>query len=323
MNEFNDILFTEKFRPTKIKHLILPKRIAEPFSRGIYQNFLAFGPRGTGKTSAAFALVKDNGNPYIYINVSDESSVDTIRNKIKRYASEADLLNRDKKLKVIILDEIDGASDQFYKALRGVIEKYSKRVRFVATCNYINKLPDAIVSRFETFNFSLSNEEEREVMPQFTKRVMGIFSKLDMKIEPSTAQYFVEREFPDFRSAINKIQGLWMRNIKEVTVEDIKKNSAVFADIYKMIMESNNPVENYKFLMSEYSTKVDEVLDSLGTDFIDWLVANEETYGNKTKEIAEIIPIVNDHQTDRNLVIDPSITMLSCVYKIQKIIHNE
>ena len=68
---------------------------------------------------------------------------------------------------------------------------------------------------------------------------------------------------------------------------------------------------------------MEEVLASLGTVFIAWLEYNEDEYGNMDREIAELIPIVNDHQADRNMVIDPFITLLACVYRIQNVIHGD
>lgn len=317
----DDILFTEKFRPTKVEHLVLPKRIKEKFEKGIYQNFLLQGPPGTGKTTAAKALVKQFDHPYLYVNVSDESQVETLRNKIKRYASEADLLNHGGNKKVIILDEFDGVSDQFYKAIRGFIEKYAGTVRFIATCNYIQKIPGPVQDRFEVFDFNFSAEEEKEIFPQFVKRTGLIFKKCGMKIGKSTAEKFVKDEFPSFRSILNKIQGLYAQGIKEITEEDIKKNSARFSELYKMIIDSKDPVKNYKFIVENYSTKVEEVLDALGVEFIDWLIANNDDPSERAK-IASIIPVVNKHSVDKSFALDPVITLLSCVFSIQQILHS-
>ena len=154
-------LLTEKLRPKEIRHMILPQRIRVIFEdKGLNQNVLLAGSPGCGKTTLAKILA--SGLPHMFINVSDESSVDTIRNKINDFCSNISVLDGKSSKKVVILDEFDGASDQFYKALRGTIEKFAGNTRFVATCNYINKVPDAIQSRFEVINFDPVNSEEEE-----------------------------------------------------------------------------------------------------------------------------------------------------------------
>src|ERR1700731_3074449 len=56
--------------------------------------------------------------------------------------------------KLIILDEADAMTLQAQNALRRIIEKYTRNVRFCIICNYINKLPPAIQSRTTKFRFS-------------------------------------------------------------------------------------------------------------------------------------------------------------------------
>ena len=137
-------LLTEKLRPKELKHMILPQRISNIFLNGLGHNVLLSGSPGCGKTTLAKILALPF--PHLFINVSDESSVDTIRNKINEFCSSMSVLDGKSSKKIVVLDEFDGASDQFYKALRGTIEKFASNTRFVATCNYMNKIPEAIQS---------------------------------------------------------------------------------------------------------------------------------------------------------------------------------
>ena len=121
-------------------------------------------------------LVKDN--PYLYINCSTESSIDVLRTKIVEFCSSLSVLDGEKKLKLVILDEIDGvSSDQFFKGLRGEIERFAKTARFIATCNYINKVPDNIQSRFECISFDFNQDESAEIEKQYILRVYQILKK--------------------------------------------------------------------------------------------------------------------------------------------------
>jgi DNA polymerase III delta prime subunit len=67
------------------------------------QHLLLFGPPGSGKTTLAKVLAKDL--PYMFINVSDESSVDVIRTKINEFCSNISVMDGKSSKKVVILDE--------------------------------------------------------------------------------------------------------------------------------------------------------------------------------------------------------------------------
>jgi replication factor C small subunit len=207
-------LLTEKLRPKELRHMILPSRISNLFSQGLGHNVLLSGPPGCGKTTLAKILAAPF--PSIFINVSDESSVETIRVKINDFCSTISVLDNKSSKKIVILDEFDGASDQFYKALRGTIEKFAGNTRFIATCNYINKVPDAIQSRFELVDFNpVSSEEEDLLKDEWNRRIKLILGKLSIQIDDDSLIYLISsisswsssgvfiRKFP-FGSSITK-----------------------------------------------------------------------------------------------------------------------
>lgn len=297
--------------------MILPPRIRVLFEdKGLNQNVLLAGSPGCGKTTLAKILAKDL--PHMFINVSDESSVDTIRNKINDFCSNISVLDGKSSKKVVILDEFDGASDQFYKALRGTIEKFAGNTRFVATCNYINKVPDAIQSRFEVINFDPSTSEEEELIKnEWRSRVRLILGKLGISIDDVSLVAFEKSYFPDFRSALNRIQSWSIEGITQLDLAKVKEANWSYEDLYKMIMTSKDPVNNYQVLVGQYSTKVDDVMASLGGEFIDWIVKN---HPDKTKIIPASIVLVASHQAQRTAVIDPVVSLLSLFFQIQKLI---
>jgi len=310
-------LFTEKYRPKNLEDLILPDRVMNKFVNGVQQNMLFAGSPGTGKTSTAKALVAQYDLPYLYINASTDTSVDVIRTRITDFCSTMSIMDDRNKFKVVILDEVDGVSDQFFKALRATMETFASNSRFIATCNYINKLPDPILSRFEVLNFDFDKEEESELTKKYIKRVYNICNEEGMTIEKPALVEFVRRNFPDLRSTLNKLQGYKTQGTDNITVNDVMRFNSVYKDVFELIFNNIDPANNYKLLVSEYSNRVDDVLQSLGEEFIEYIQQEKST---AVKFIPQIIIAVAEHQAQRVHVIDPVITMLSLVYKIQTIV---
>jgi putative ATPase len=312
-------LLTEKLRPRDIKHMILPDRIRNLFEgKGLNQNILLAGSPGCGKTTLAKILAKDH--PHLFINVSDESSVDVIRTKINDFCSTISIMDGKSSKKVVILDEFDGASDQFYKALRGTIEKFAVNTRFLATCNWIAKVPEAIQSRFEVINFdAVNSEEEDKLKLEWRQRVKLILSKLNISIDDDALAIFERDFFPDLRSALNKIQAWSIEGVQNIDLAKVKDSSYSYEELYQLIFSNQDPIKNYQFIVGQYSGKVDEVMLSLGKEFISWI---QSTKPESAKIIPGVIVMVAEHQAQRMLVIDPVVSLLSLVFKIQKQLGN-
>jgi DNA polymerase III delta prime subunit len=310
-------LFTEKYRPKNLEELILPDAVMNKFKDGLVQNMLFAGSPGTGKTSTAKAVVNQFGLPYLYINASTDTSVDVIRTRITDFCSTVSIMDEPGMFKVVILDEVDGVSDQFFKALRATMEQFASNSRFIATCNYINKLPDPILSRFEVINFDFDKEEETELTKKYIRRVYDICKQEEMTIEKDALVEFVRRNFPDLRSTLNKLQGFKTQGTNNITVGDVKRFNSVYKDVFELIFNETDPAKNYQLLVSNYSNRVDDILQSLGEEFIEYI---QQEQLQSVKHIPQIIISVAKHQQQRVHVIDPVITMLSCVYEIQGII---
>jgi replication factor C small subunit len=310
-------LFTEKYRPSTLEQLILPDAVMNKFKDGLVQNMLFTGSPGTGKTSCAKAIVNQFKLPYLYINASTDTSVEVIRTRIIDFCSTVSIMDAPGMFKVVILDEVDGVSDQFFKALRATMEQFASNSRFIATCNYINKLPDPILSRFEVINFDFDKEEETELTKKYIRRVYDICKEEEMTIEKDALVEFVRRNFPDLRSTLNKLQGFKTQGTTAITVDNVKKFNSVYKDVFELVFKETDPAKNYQMLVSNYSNRVDDILQTLGEEFIEYI---QQEQLQSVKHIPQIIISVAKHQSQRVHVIDPVITMLSCVYEIQGII---
>ena len=307
-------LLTEKLRPKDLKHMIRPQRIKGSFENGLQQNVLLAGSPGSGKTSMAKILIKNH--PYIFINVSDESSVETIRTKVHDFCSTVSILDGENQTKIVVLDEFDGASDQFYKALRGTIEKYARTTRFVATCNYLSKIPDAIRSRFEVYDFDpMSKEEENEIKNQWQERVSKILNLMEINHDDKSLDLFTKKYFPDMRSALNTIQRWQIDGVTDLTESKINEITFDHEEIFNMVVGKPNPIVNYQYVVGQYSGRVDEVMASLSSDFIKWI---EEKHPQKLNLIPSIIITVARYQSQRSQVIDPIVSLLALIFELQQ-----
>ena len=144
-----DFLWVEKYRPTKIQDCILDESLKQTFLKivknGELPNMLLTGSAGLGKTTVARALCNELGLDYILINGSEEGNIDTLRTKIKQFASSVSLQGG---IKVVILDEADYLNPQSTQpALRAFIEEFSNNCRFILTCNFKNRIIEPLHSR--------------------------------------------------------------------------------------------------------------------------------------------------------------------------------
>jgi DNA polymerase III delta prime subunit len=310
-------LFTEKFRPKDFAGLIAVPRIKREFANGLIQHTLLYGSPGTGKTSTMFILSKDH--PTLYLNGRD-ANVEVVKNQLGRFCTTISLDAGKEKLKYVVIDEIDGASAAFFDAIKVPMEKYAHLARFIASTNYITKVPEGVLSRFTCISFdALNNEEEVYLINEYKKRVAAILNAAKITFTVELLDKFVRNDFPDLRRLMNKIQSLYNQGIHELTDKNYNINYD-YEDLYKLCLNKpDKPYENYKFIVGEYSSRVDDALNALGLDFIEYIKTNAT---NKIDKIPVIIIAVAEHQAQRTMVIDPLITLLSCVYKIQIIINS-
>jgi len=309
-------LFTEKFRPKDLATLIAPPRIKEELNKGLIQNVLFYGTAGTGKTTMLRIL--SAGYPTLMINAREEANMELLRTKLPKFCSSMSLDEGKEKLKCVAIDEMDGAPNGFFDAIKVPIEKYSGRVRFIGATNYIQNIPDPVLSRFNCISFDPVNaEEEAYVFEEYKKRIAAILTAAKIAYTEEILVKFVKNDFPDMRRLMVKTQSFYLRGVKELNSANFNINYD-YVDLYNLCLNNNDkPFENYKFIVGEYSSRVDDALYALGNDFIEFLKNNMPA---KMDKIPLIIIAVAEHQAQRTMVIDPLITLLSCVFKIQTIL---
>ena len=207
----SDFLWVEKYRPKKIQDCILSEDLKQTFLEFVKKkeipNLLLSGTAGTGKTTVARALCDEIGADYIIINGSDEGrQIDTLRNKIKNFASTISL-TKDANHKVVIIDEADYMNaESVQPALRNFIETFFNNCRFIFTCNYKNKIIPALHSRCTVIDFRIVNGQKVKTATQLMDRLSIILKDEGVEFDKKVLAEVIQKYYPDFRRTINELQ---------------------------------------------------------------------------------------------------------------------
>lgn len=205
----NEFLWVQKYRPEKIKDVILPPELKNTFlgmvKSGNLQTMLFSGPPGLGKTTVGYALCKELDLDYLYINASEESGIDVLRNKIRSFASGISLGGGKK---VVFLDEADYLNPQSTQpALRVFIEQYSNNCTFILACNFKHKVIEPLHSRCTVIEFNATKKQIAIMAEQFMKTVLiPILRAEGVKYTDALLVELIIKHAPDWRRVINEAQ---------------------------------------------------------------------------------------------------------------------
>ena len=198
----------EKHRPNKIADCILPTDIKKTFEdivrTGDVPNMILSGGAGCGKTTVAKAMCAELGLDCMFINASEDGGIDTLRTKIRNFASTVSLSGGKK---VVILDEADYLNPQSTQpALRGFIEEFAANCRFVLTCNFKSRIISPLHSRCSVIDFKIPAKEKPQMAKGFLERTKGILDQEGIKYDEKVLAALIVKHFPDFRRVLNTVQ---------------------------------------------------------------------------------------------------------------------
>ena len=255
-------LWVEKYRPDILEGYLGNEEfingLQEWINKNDFPNLLLHGPAGTGKTTAAKLVVKNINCDFIYLNCSDENGIDTIRDKVKQFASGATF----KPLKVVILDEADFLTINAQAALRNVIESFSLTTRFIFTCNFTERIIDPLQSRLTSFH--LITPEPKQI----AKHLKGILEQEQVEFEVNDLVNIVKKTYPDIRRALNILQSsinkgkltpknITDNNYTDQIIAEVKSGKKQAFNSIRQIIADNNISDFtgiYKELHNAYST---------------------------------------------------------------------
>lgn len=302
----NHTLWVERYRPKKLDDYvgnpILRAKVNQFIESNDIPHLLFYGKAGTGKTTLAKLITSNIKCDVMYLNASDESGIDTVRNKIKGFASTLGF----NPLKVIILDEADYLTITAQPALRNLMEAFSSSTRFILTCNYHERIIDPIVSRCQSFEIVPPNKKDVAI------QLMNILKKENVTFTKEDIVLIVNSHYPDLRSCINTAQrgsydgvltldknDVIEGDLKMKVVEELKNPKS--KDAYKNIrqMLTDNSITDY----SDFYTVLYEKLDEFGPD-----------------HVASIITILADHQSMDVNVVNKEINFMAAIVKILKLL---
>tara|TARA_Y100001963_G_scaffold108400_1_gene149853 strand:+ start:2207 stop:3112 length:906 start_codon:yes stop_codon:yes gene_type:complete len=296
-------LWVEKYRPTDLSTYIgndhLKDKVKVYLESGDVPHLLLYGRAGTGKTTLAKIVVNNIDCDYMYINASDENNIDTVRNKMKTFASSVGF----KDLKVIILDECDYLTPNAQAALRNLMETFSKHCRFILTCNYVERIIDPIQSRCQSFK--VVPPSKKEVAQQMVK----ILKDENTDFELDDVALIVNAGYPDIRRVINSAQRQVVGGKLKVDVNSVIQNDYKIQLLERLINKSG--LNDIRQLIADNSITDYSELYKLLYDEVD-------TYCNG--KVAESILAISEGQYQDVNVVDKEINFMATIVKLMRIV---
>ena len=306
----SEYLWVEKYRPKKISECILDEDIKKTFSEFLKQkeipNLLLAGTQGTGKTTVARALCEELGADYIIINGSDEGrQIDTLRNKIKNFASTVSLTEHSNH-KVVIVDEADYMNaESVQPALRNFIETFYKNCRFIFTCNYKNKILPALHSRCTVIDFAIKNGQKVKTAQALMKRLGKILDGEQVEYEKKVLAELIQKYYPDFRRTINELQRYSVRGTIDSGIL-FSLSEANTKELIKILKE-----KRFNDMRKWVINNLDKEPSSLFTSVYEILYASLES-----SSVPQSILILAGYQYKSAFVADQEINMVACLTEV-------
>jgi DNA polymerase III delta prime subunit len=257
-------LWVEKYRPRNLEDVVIDQgalSILKSFVENKSIPHLLFsGSAGLGKTTCAKILAQAITDPSdrLYINASDEASIEVIRGKVKTFCATASFGG----IKVVTLDEFDGMSANAMMMLRNTMEEFSNHCRFILTCNHPERVIDPIKSRCQVFDFT--GTEKKSIADKCVKILKS--ENVDFLEEKENIKVIINKFYPDIRKIINTLQQFsssgklqYHENKSDSTeVQDLLIQYVKEKDVKKIVKELLGSGTDYQPLFRVLFDKVDE-----------------------------------------------------------------
>jgi len=304
-------LWTEKYRPKTIDECILPKSIKKIFteivSSGTIPNLMLSGSPGCGKTSVAKALCEEMGCDWMLINCSEDGNIDTLRTKIRNFASSISLSGG---VKVVILDEFDHSNPQSMQpALRGFMEEFANNCRFILTCNYKNRIIQPLHSRCTEIEFRFAGKGEMcELATGFYERLCTvILPEEGIECKKIILQKMLPDYIPDFRRMLNELQKYSIANNGFIDEGILLRKANIEAEPLVSAMKSKNFTEVRKWVFTNLNNDQAHIFKS---------IYNILTKNLSPNSVPQAVVIIAEYQYKSAFVADQEINLTACIVQL-------
>jgi len=302
-----DFLWVEKYRPKIVSETILPESLKLTFQKivdgGELPNMLFTGTAGLGKTTVARALCNELGCDFILINGSEEGNIDTLRTKIKQFASSVSLQGG---YKVVILDEADYLNPQSTQpALRGFIEEFSNNCRFILTCNFKNRIIEPLHSRCGVYEFNTSKKSMVKLCESFMARCKTILDNEKIEYDDKPLAELIIKFAPDWRRVLNELQRYSINGrIDSGIVANLQDKN--FDDLFSHLKN-----KNFKSMRSW-------VVNNIDTDASAIFRAIYDRMSDKVtpQSIPQLVLLLADYQYKNAFAADHELNVVACLTEV-------
>lgn len=303
----DQFLWCEKYRPKTIEECILPKSLKTTFQQivdgGELPNLMLTGTAGLGKTTVARALCEQLGIDYIIINGSEDGNIDTLRTKIRQFASTVSLQGG---YKCVILDEADYLNPQSTQpALRGFIEEFSNNCRFILTCNFKNRIIEPLHSRCGVIDFKFDKKVLATLCGQFMNRLKDILKTESIGFDEGVLAELIMKHAPDWRRVLNEAQRYSLNGSIDagilVTLDDKSIKDLMTA------LKAKNFKGMREWVVNNIDTEPHAIFRKIYDNLNDHL---------QPQSIPQVILILADYQYKNAFVADHELNVVACMTEV-------
>lgn len=232
-------IWSEKYRPQVLEDLIITNNIKNQLKENIKEKnvphlFLISNSAGLGKTTLARILSRELNSDTKFINGSQDRGLDIFRNQVRDFITSSTF---DDSKKMVIIDEADGLTSDSNKAIRGLIEEFSKNTIFIFTANYEDMIIEPLKNRLVKINFDEMFQDSKnkpELGLKILERLKFILDNENVKYKVKDLKTLITNFYPSIRSMILTLQ-------QSVKIENGNK----FLELSQNILNINDYMKNF------------------------------------------------------------------------------